>query len=108
MRFVKEPANFMVMNKMMVEVAYAKLDDQRIIKVLIEPESTILEVINQSGILMIFPEIDLNQQKVGIFSKVRDLSYKVKQGDRIEIYRPLKIDPKEARRSRARMMSLGF
>ena len=57
--------------------------------------------IDRSGILDIFPEIDLGKQKVGIFSQARGLMDIVKEGDRIEIYRLLVIDPKEARRKRA-------
>jgi putative ubiquitin-RnfH superfamily antitoxin RatB of RatAB toxin-antitoxin module len=85
-----------------VEVAYARPDSQRIVTLEVEAGSTIEKVIQHSGILKLFPEIDLARQKVGIFSKPRDLSDLVNDGDRIEIYRPLIIDPKEARRARAR------
>lgn len=84
-----------------VEVAYATAAKQRIIKVKIEKGASIEKVIDCSGILEIFPEIDLTQQKVGIFSKSKKLTDLVQEGDRIEIYRPLIIDPKEARRARA-------
>ncbi len=85
-----------------VEVAYAKPDEQRISVVQVEKGSTIEVAIRSSGILTIFPEIDLSKQKVGVFSKVRKLTDIVSAGDRIEIYRPLLIDPKEARRKRAK------
>ena len=49
-----------------------------------------------------YPEINLNENKVGIFSKQRELQDVVQAGDRIEIYRPLLIDPKAARRLRAK------
>lgn len=84
-----------------VEVAYAKPDAQKIIAVQVEKNSTISTVIEQSGILELFPEIDLTKQKVGIFSQVKKLTDRVNNGDRIEIYRDLIIDPKEARRKRA-------
>ena len=48
-----------------------------------------------------FPEIDLAQNKVGIFGKVCKLGQGLRPGDRVEIYRPLITDPKESRRSRA-------
>ncbi|CAG0963169.1 partial hypothetical protein, partial [Anaerolineae bacterium] len=53
-----------------------------------------------SGILKRFPEIDLGQQKVGIFGKLVKLDLPVKEGDRIEIYRPIIADPKTVRRRR--------
>jgi hypothetical protein len=84
-----------------VEVAYATPETQRIVEVLVPEGSTIEAVIDRSGVLEIFPEIDLMKQPVGIFSQKKKLSDLVSEGDRIEIYRPLVIDPKEARRRRA-------
>jgi hypothetical protein len=52
-------------------------------------------------VLDAFPEIDLAQNKVGIFSKLVKLDEKVRDRDRVEIYRPLIADPKEVRRKRA-------
>ena len=93
----------MVMNKMLqIEVAYASLTNQCIIKLEMEAESTIEMAIKRSGMLMKFPGIDLAKQKIGVFSKPRKLTDKVHDGDRIEIYRPLIIEPKEARRIKAR------
>jgi len=63
--------------------------------------STIETAIERSGVLDIFPEIDLMKQSVGIFGRKKKLSDTVSEGDRVEIYRPLEIDPKEARRLRA-------
>lgn len=84
-----------------VEVAYALPSEQKIIAVSVEENSTIETVIDRSGILEIYPEIDLMKQKVGVFGKVKKLSDKVRAGDRVEIYRGLVIDPMEARRKRA-------
>ncbi len=84
-----------------VEVAYATPQMQRIISLEVSKETTIENAIKHSGILEIFPEIDLTRQKVGIFSKIKKLSNLVNAGDRIEIYRPLLIDPKDARRKKA-------
>lgn len=93
----------MEMNKKIkVEVAYASINCQRILCVNVEGGLTIEAVIKISGILKIFPEIDLNKQSVGIFGKSRKLADTVNAGDRIEIYRPLIIDPKEARRAKAK------
>lgn len=93
----------MEMSKLItVEVAYACPDAQRIIKLQVEPGSTIEKAIDCSGILDNFPDIDLTKQKVGIFSQPKKLTDLLKDGDRIEIYRPLLLDPKEARRKRAK------
>ena len=64
--------------------------------------STVLDAIRGSGLLERFPEIDISSQSVGIWGRVCALDVVVAGGDRIEIYRPLLVDPKEARRLRAR------
>lgn len=84
-----------------IEVAYAKPDKQSLITLHVLEASTVQEAILHSGILEEFPEIDLTQNKVGIFSKITPLDTVLKHKDRIEIYRSLIADPKEARRIRA-------
>lgn len=85
-----------------VEVAYARPDRQVIIPLRQVPAGlTAAEAIERSGILQQFPEIDLTEQKIGIFSKVCGLDQVLEHGDRVEIYRPLRADPKDARRQRA-------
>ena len=86
------------MSNMTIEVAYATPEKQRIIELQVTMDCTIESAIKQSGILVLFPEIDLTKQAVGVFSQPRKLTDNVQAGDRIEIYRPLAIDPKEARR----------
>lgn len=83
-----------------VEVAYAGVERQQIICVRVAEGVTVEEVILLSGILVIFPEIDLARQKVGVFSQQKKLTDLVREGDRVEIYRGLVMDPKEARRKR--------
>jgi putative ubiquitin-RnfH superfamily antitoxin RatB of RatAB toxin-antitoxin module len=85
-----------------IEVAYALPHKQWLIKVLVEEGCTIQAAIMQSGILALLPEMNLESQAVGIFGKKRLLSDLVEDGDRIEIYRPLLIDPKDARRAKAK------
>jgi putative ubiquitin-RnfH superfamily antitoxin RatB of RatAB toxin-antitoxin module len=85
-----------------IEVAYATPAKQTIIKLSVELGATIETAIERSGILELYPEIDLQQQKVGVFSKIRQLKESIQDGERIEIYRPLTIDPKDARRKRAK------
>lgn len=95
----------MAPKKMMVEVAYAEPDKQCIIQVEVVEKCSVQEAIEQSKIMAIFPQIDLTKQKVGIFSRPCELSDGLRAGDRVEIYRPLTIDPKEARRAKAKKIA---
>lgn len=102
MHFVSGQWKFTGMSKkIQIEVAYARPDRQKIISLEVDEECTVELAIKSSGILNVFPEIDLSQQAVGIFGERKKLSDRVSEGDRIEIYRALLIDPKEARRKRA-------
>lgn len=83
-----------------IEVVYAAPQQQVVLAFKIDEGTTIQDAIKLSGILVLFPEIDLSKQKIGIFSKPCELTHVIQAGDRIEIYRPLVIDPKEARRAR--------
>ena len=84
-----------------VEVAYATPAEQVILEVIEPPPLTVEAAIRHSGILEKFPEIDLGQNKFGIFGKAAKADALLREGDRVEIYRPLIADPKEARRKRA-------
>lgn len=84
-----------------VEVVYALPHEQRVITEVVDKDLTVEEIIKQSGILEMYPEIDLSSNKVGVFSRNVKLDAKVRDKDRIEIYRPLLADPKEIRRKRA-------
>lgn len=95
----------MAINKMInIEVAYAGITQQKVIELSVQESSTIHDAIMLSNLLAYFPEIDLTQYKVGVFSKRKELTDIVQDGDRVEIYRPLTIDPKEARRVKAKSM----
>jgi putative ubiquitin-RnfH superfamily antitoxin RatB of RatAB toxin-antitoxin module len=83
-----------------VEVAYASATVQRLITVEVPVGSTVDYAIQASGVLELFPEIDLDRLKVGIFSRPCDLLTVLRAHDRIEIYRPLQADPKDSRRER--------
>ena len=84
-----------------ITVAYALpgRDDLRELRV--EPGTTIGQAIERSGVLASFPDINLATQAVGIYGKKKTLDTVLREHDRIEIYRPLVADPKEARRRRA-------
>ena len=83
-----------------IRVAYATREEQVIIELSVPDGTTIQEAIQRSGILNRYPDIDLRRQGVGVFGQARALDYCPRTGDRIEIYRPLVLDPKEARRKR--------
>ncbi len=86
---------------MPVEVAYATFEKQHLLNLDVPEGSTVEQAIRRSGILEMCPEIDLQQQKVGVWGKLAALDQPMRPRDRAEIYRPLKADPKEARRKRA-------
>ena len=65
--------------------------------------ATLVDALRASGVLERHPGIDLARQAVGIWGRVCALDTPLKQGDRVEIYRPLQVDPKEARRRRQRL-----
>jgi hypothetical protein len=84
-----------------VEVAYALPARQLLLGIELDEGATVEDAIRASGVLDAFPEIDLARNKVGIFSRLVKLDEKVRDRDRVEIYRPLIADPKEVRRKRA-------
>ncbi|MFA6051350.1 MAG: RnfH family protein [Methylobacter sp.] len=84
-----------------VEVAYAKPEEQAIVTLAMPEGATVEAAIKASGLLERFPEISSSELKVGIFGEVCKLDQPVREGDRIEIYRLLIHDPKDARRQRA-------
>ncbi|WP_290651501.1 RnfH family protein [Aquisalimonas sp.] len=86
-----------------VQVAYGRPERQLILSVEVEPGTSAREAVRQSGILQAFPEIDADNAVLGVYGRLVDGDHSVRASDRIEIYRPLKVDPKEARRQRARL-----
>lgn len=87
-----------------VEVAYATPGRQEILSLEVAQGATLLQAAQASGIHERFPEIDLRSNAMGIFGRVvkNPGEQVVQDGQRIEIYRPLTIDPKQARLNRAR------
>lgn len=79
-----------------VEIAYGLVDKQYLYGFEVPEGSTIEQAILQSPLIKEFP--DLNYEQVGIFAKLMPVSTVLKAGDRIEIYRPLKVDPRKRRR----------
>lgn len=84
-----------------VQVCYALPDRQIVRDLFVTAGTSLQQAIEQSGILQALPEINLAHERVGIFGKTRSLDVILREHDRVEIYRPLIVDPKEARRRRA-------
>jgi len=83
-----------------IEVVYGLPGKQVLKKMNVQNGCTAREAVCQSGLNEIFSELDLQTAPLGIFGKsVKDETL-LRDKDRIEIYRPLLIDPKEARRKR--------
>ncbi len=85
-----------------VEVAYARTEEQACVMLELPAGLSLRDAIRESGLLQRFPEIDLAVNKVGVYGRLCNLDDAIRDGDRVEIYRPLTADPKEARRRRAR------
>ena len=83
---------------MNVGTAYDNGKKQVWLKLDVPEGSTVRDVLHLSGLLNMFPEIDLEQQKVGIFGKVSALDTVVVEGNRVEVYRPITADPETVER----------
>ncbi len=81
---------------MLIEITYGLRDQQYLYAYEIEEGTTVDRAIEISPLKKEFPDLVID--KVGIFSKIVAMDYILSQGDRIEIYRPLKIDPRKKRR----------
>lgn len=84
-----------------IEITYALPDKQTLLSLNVTAKTTVQDAIEQSGILQLHSDIDLQTNRVGIWYKTTKLTTLLKAGDRIEIYRPLIADPKEVRKLRA-------
>lgn len=93
----------MTAGRIRVEVVYALAQRQRLIELEVAEACTALQAVEQSRIALEFPEIDLDRCELGIFSQPIEApaQYRLREGDRVEIYRPLLIDAKSRRRQRA-------
>jgi len=89
-----------------IEVVYGLAHKQKLLSLPVKQGITVEEAIHESGIISLFPEIDLSENKVGIWNKAVKLSTILENLDRIEIYRPLIADPKEVRKRRAEKAKL--
>src|SRR6266702_2535502 len=86
--------------RLSIEVCYALADAQTLIAVELPEGATVQQALDASGILQRHPQIDLTTQKVGVFGKLKTLDTVLADHDRVEIYRPLLVDPKVSRQRR--------
>lgn len=96
----------------LVEVAYASTESQEIIQLRVPRGTVAYDAVSLSKITNIFPEVDINEADLGVFSSPLDgkrrpssKTYVLLENDRVEIYRPLIISPMELRRQRANLRS---
>ncbi len=91
------------MGNLHIEVAYATPEKQKIIALTVSAGTTLREAVERSHIADEFPDLDIGQAPLGIFGKkvAKPDEVAVQEGQRVEIYRPLLIDPKQARANRA-------
>lgn len=84
-----------------VRVVYALPDQQVGVTLQVQPGTTLTEAVTRSGLLQKFPEAGSRPLACAVFGRVVPLTYELRHGDRIEILRPLLIDPKQSRREAA-------
>lgn len=85
-----------------VSVVYAEPDRAFNVELILPKGSRVVDAIEKSGIRVMLPGNAVRDDRLGIFARKASPDTLLRDGDRVEIYRPLKVDPKEARRKRAR------
>ncbi|GGA35998.1 RnfH family protein [Dyella nitratireducens] len=88
-------------DRITVEVVCATPERQLLRHVSLAAGSSVMQAVEQSGILQAMPEVPFDPSRLGIFSRRVAAGDMLQDGDRVEIYRPLTLDPKDARRRRA-------
>lgn len=84
-----------------IEVVYAETGAQVIVPLTVPPGTTAGEAVARAALTRTFPQLDIESAPIGVFGKVVEPSRVLRRGDRVEVYRKLRIDPKQARRLRA-------
>jgi len=85
-----------------VEVVYATPWRQDIVGVVLAPGATVGEALERSGLRQRHPELRAGTARLGVHGRAVAPAYTLREGDRVEVLRPLPADPKELRRRRAR------
>lgn len=92
----------MVERMIQVEVVYADAERQILRQASVAQGSTVMQAIHASGIAQAVPALEIDPGRLGIFARKAAPEQVLRDGDRVEIYRPLTLDPMESRRRRAR------
>jgi uncharacterized protein len=82
-------------------VVYALPDQQASVALQVNAGSTVMDAVTRSGLLQKFPEAAARPLACAVFGRAVPLTYELRDGDRVEILRPLSIDPKQSRRAAA-------
>lgn len=90
-----------------VTVCYPVAGDPQSRELTVAAGTTLIEAVHASGLPAQYPQLALEVCKLGIFGKLREASTVLREGDRVEVYRPLLADPKEARRRRVEKKRAG-
>lgn len=88
-------------DRLSIEVVFGDSKRQELVTLSLEPGATVAHAIAGSGLTSLFPEEDIEQCRVGIWGRPVSRERVLRDGDRVEIYRPLTLDPREARRKLA-------
>ncbi len=84
-----------------IELVFATSEKQSLETIVAAPGATVADVIGMSSVLALYPEQNRDDLTIGIWGRVVDEDHVVRKGDRVELYRPLELDPREARRKLA-------
>lgn len=88
-------------DRLRIEVVVAWPELQVVVPLELEQGATVADAIERSGLREQFPDLEISRERLGVFASRRTPDDLLRDGDRVEIYRPLKVDPKEARRMAA-------
>jgi putative ubiquitin-RnfH superfamily antitoxin RatB of RatAB toxin-antitoxin module len=84
-----------------VSVVYALPERQIVVELRVEQGCTVEQAVNRSGLLVRFPEIARGSLQCAVYNRPVPLEHRLEDGDRVELLRPLLVDPKESRRQAA-------
>ena len=92
-----------VSEQIAIEVVFGRPDSQSLVALSLEKGATVAVAIDRSGLAENYPDESLSDLLTGIWGQIVDRDFVLKDGDRVEIYRPLQLDPREARRRLAQL-----
>ena len=86
-----------------IEVVFGRPDSQSLVALSLEKGATVAVAIERSGLAEEYPDESIADLSAGIWGRIVDRDCVLKDGDRVEIYRPLQLDPRESRRRLAQL-----